>query len=268
MHTPMDLSRHLGELRTQTGELGERNGEINVGFGFGEPIDIERLRPGRRHGARIIGIEGAQVKILLPPKPLFRLDMNPLILASTSPYRRKLLERFGLAFETVRPQVGEEHIQGESPSDRAMRLSMAKAEEVAARHPHAVVIGSDQVAAAGHQVLDKPGDAATCRAQLAMLSGTDARFLTACAVIGPTPGGTVRLVHLDTTTVFFRSLTSKEIERYVEREKPFDCAGGFKAEALGITLFESIESKDPTALIGLPLIWLACALRRAGYGIP
>jgi septum formation protein len=192
--------------------------------------------------------------------------MSPLILASTSPYRRQLLERFGLPFETARPEVGEEHIAGETPSDRAMRLAVAKAEDVAARHPGAVVIGSDQVAAAGHKVLDKPGDAKTCRAQLATLSGTDARFYTGCAVIGP--AGSVRLVHLDTTTVFFRSLAAKEIDRYVEREKPFDCAGGFKAEALGITLFESIESQDPTALIGLPLIWLACALRRAGYALP
>lgn len=192
--------------------------------------------------------------------------MNPLILASTSSYRRILLERFGLPFETVRPQVDEEHLGGESPSDRALRLATAKAEEVAARYPGAVVIGSDQVAAAGHKVLDKPGDATHCRAQLMTLSGTDARFYTGCAVIGP--AGSVRLVHLDTTTVFFRSLSAKEIERYIEREKPFDCAGGFKAEALGITLFESIESKDPTALIGLPLIWLACALRRAGYALP
>jgi septum formation protein len=192
--------------------------------------------------------------------------MNPLILASTSTYRRMLLERFGLPFETVRPELAEEHIAGESPSERALRLAVAKAEAVAARHPGAVVIGSDQVAAAGHKVLDKPGDATTCRSQLATLSGTDARFYTGCAVIGPS--GSVRLVHLDTTTVFFRSLTAKEIERYVEREKPFDCAGGFKVEALGITLFESVESKDPTALIGLPLIWLACALRRAGYSLP
>ena len=192
--------------------------------------------------------------------------MTPLILTSTSPYRRMLLERFGLPFEAVRPQVGEEHLPGENPADRALRLATAKAEEVAARHPDAVVIGSDQVAAAGHKVLDKPGDAPTCRSQLATLSGTDARFYTGCAVIGPS--GSVRLVHLDTTTVFFRSLSVKEIERYVEKEKPFDCAGGFKVEALGITLFESVESKDPTALIGLPLIWLACALRRAGYWLP
>jgi septum formation protein len=192
--------------------------------------------------------------------------MNPLILASTSAYRRMLLERFGLPFETVRPEVAEPHIAGENPSERALRLAVAKAEAVAARHPGAVVIGSDQVAAAGQKILDKPGDEATCRSQLASLSGTDARFYTGCAVIGPS--GSVRLMHLDTTTVFFRSLTAKEIERYVEREKPFDCAGGFKVEALGITLFESVESKDPTALIGLPLIWLACALRRAGYSLP
>ena len=192
--------------------------------------------------------------------------MNPLILASTSAYRRMLLERFGLLFETVRPEVAEPHIAGENPSERALRLAVAKAEAVAARHPGAVVIGSDQVAAAGQKILDKPGDEATCRSQLASLSGTDARFYTGCAVIGPS--GSVRLMHLDTTTVFFRSLTAKEIERYVEREKPFDCAGGFKVEALGITLFESVESKDPTALIGLPLIWLACALRRAGYSLP
>jgi septum formation protein len=192
--------------------------------------------------------------------------MNPLILASTSPYRRMLLERFGLHFEAVRPQVGEEHIPGESPSDRALRLAVAKAEEVAARHPDAVVIGSDQVAAAGHEVLDKPGDASTCRSQLTTLSGRDAKFYTGCAVIGPMGG--VRLVHVDQTTVLFRSLSAKEIDRYVAREKPFDCAGGFKAEALGITLFESIESQDPTGLIGLPLIWLAGALRRAGYALP
>jgi 7-methyl-GTP pyrophosphatase len=192
--------------------------------------------------------------------------MNPLILASTSPYRRTLLERFGLPFEAVRPRVAEEYVAGESPSDRALRLAVAKAEEAATRHPGAVVIGSDQVAAAGHKVLDKPGDAANCRSQLTALSGTDARFYTGCAVIGP--AGSVRLVHVDTTTVFFRALSAKEIERYVEREKPFDCAGGFKVEALGISLFESIESKDPTALVGLPLIWLACALRRAGYALP
>ncbi len=192
--------------------------------------------------------------------------MHPLILASTSPYRRALLERFALPFETARPETSEAHLPGEPPADRAVRLSLAKAQAVAGRRPDAVVIGSDQVAAAGTQILDKPGDAAHCRAQLAALSGTSARFYTGCAVLGP--NASVRMTHLDTTTVYFRSLTSSEIDRYVEREAPFDCAGGFKAEALGITLFESIESTDPTALVGLPLIWVACALRRAGFALP
>ena len=113
-------------------------------------------------------------------------------------------------------------------------------------------------------MLDKPGDAETCRSQLAALSGQTARFHTGCAVIA----NGERLIHLDTTSVVFRTLTSEEISRYVEREKPFDCAGGFKVEALGITLMESIESRDPTALIGLPLIWLASALRSVGYQLP
>ena len=192
--------------------------------------------------------------------------MHSLILASTSPYRRELLERLDIPFETVRPEVGEDHLEGESPTDRALRLSLAKASAVAARYPDAVVIGSDQVAAASGRVLDKPGDAATCRAQLTALSGTSARFYTGCAVVKPS--ASVRLTHVDTTTVYFRQVSKSEVERYVEREKPFECAGGFKAEALGITLFESIENTDPTALIGLPLIWLACALRRAGFALP
>lgn len=190
--------------------------------------------------------------------------MRPVILASTSPYRRALLERLGVPFEVVRPAASEEHLPREMPRDRALRLSGAKAKAVAAQRPDAVVIGSDQVASLGSRVLDKPGDAENCRSQLTALSGQTARFHTGCAVIA----NGERLVHLDTTSVQFRILTPEEIGRYVEREKPFDCAGGFKAEALGITLFESIESRDPTALIGLPLIWLASALRSLGYTLP
>ena len=190
--------------------------------------------------------------------------MRPLILASTSPYRRALLERLGVPFEIVRPAASEDHLAREMPRDRALRLSGAKAKAVAAQHPDAVIIGSDQVASLGSRVLDKPGDLENCRVQLALLSGQTARFHTGCAVVA----NGERLVHLDTTSVTFRSLSPEEIERYIEREKPFDCAGGFKAEALGITLFESIESRDPTALIGLPLIWLASALRSVGYSLP
>ena len=192
--------------------------------------------------------------------------MPELILASTSPYRRSLLERLGVAFAAQPPQIPEDTIPGELPADRALRLSIAKAQAIASRRPDALVIGSDQVAALGSQILDKPGDAARCQAQLAAASGSSARFHTGCAVIGPRAG--IRLVHLDTTTVYFRSLSTAEIERYVARERPFDCAGGFRAEGLGISLFESIESRDPTALIGLPLIWLAGALRRAGLLLP
>jgi septum formation protein len=192
--------------------------------------------------------------------------MPELILASTSPYRRSLLERLGIPFAALPPQTPEDTLAGELPTDRALRLAIAKAQAIASRRPDAVVIGSDQVAAVGGKILDKPGDAARCRAQLATASGSSARFHTACAVIAPRAG--IRMVHIDTTTVFFRSLSGEEIERYVERERPFDCAGGFRAEGLGISLFESIESRDPTALIGLPLIWVACALRRAGFELP
>jgi 7-methyl-GTP pyrophosphatase len=192
--------------------------------------------------------------------------MPELILASTSPYRRSLLERLGIPFTALPPQTPEDTLAGELPPDRALRLAIAKAQAIASRRPEAVVIGSDQVAAVGSKILDKPGDAARCRAQLTAASGSSARFHTAGAVIALQAG--IRMVHIDTTTVFFRSLTGQEIERYVERERPFDCAGGFRAEGLGISLFESIESHDPTALIGLPLIWLACALRRAGFPLP
>ncbi|HEX5462554.1 MAG TPA: nucleoside triphosphate pyrophosphatase [Steroidobacteraceae bacterium] len=192
--------------------------------------------------------------------------MPELILASTSVYRRSLLERLGIPFTALPPEMPEDALAGELPPDRALRLATAKAQAIASRRPEAVVIGSDQVAALGSKILDKPGDAARCRAQLTAASGSSARFHTACAVIAPRAG--IRMVHIDTTTVFFRTLSGQEIERYVERERPFDCAGGFRAEGLGISLFESIESRDPTALIGLPLIWVACALRRAGFLLP
>ncbi len=192
--------------------------------------------------------------------------MPQLILASTSPYRRSLLERLGVPFTALPPETPEDRVPGELPPDRALRLAIAKAQAIASQRPDAVVIGSDQVAAVGSKILEKPGDAARCRAQLTAASGSSARFHTGCAVIGLDAG--VRLVHIDTTTVFFRSLTEQEIERYVERERPLDCAGGFRVEGLGISLFETIESHDPTALIGLPLIWLAGALRRAGFAIP
>jgi septum formation protein len=192
--------------------------------------------------------------------------LRPLILASTSRYRAALLERFGLAFNTASPAVDESERGGETPHDRALRLSEAKAEAVAAQYPEAVIIGGDQVAALGERILRKPGNANTCREQLRLLSGNSAEFHTACTL--RCVSAALRLTHVDTTTVTIRTLADVEIDRYIEREQPFDCAGGFMAEALGITLFERMNSQDPTAIVGLPLIWLAGGLRTAGYALP
>jgi septum formation protein len=198
--------------------------------------------------------------------PDFSHRMRTLLLASTSPYRRALLARLCLPFEVAAPQVLEDDIPNEPPQLRAARLAQAKAQAVAQRHPEAMVIGSDQVAALDTRILHKPGDVSQCREQLAALSGNTAHFHTACALIGER--ARVKVSYLDTTSVVFRALSAQEIGRYVEREQPFDCAGSFKAEALGITLFTRIDSIDPTALVGLPLIWLASALRNCGYSLP
>ncbi len=189
-----------------------------------------------------------------------------LILASTSPYRRRLLERLELEFTVESPGVDERHEPGEPPVQRAARLAQAKAHAVAVRHPQAVVIGSDQVVLAGETILDKPGDGVRARAQLAHLSGSSAVFLTACCVVRISPSFSAS--HIDTTRAVFRLLDAAEIARYVERERPFDCAGAFKSEALGVSLLERIETVDPTALVGLPLISLSSVLRRLGFEVP
>jgi septum formation protein len=196
-----------------------------------------------------------------PPPP-----MRPLILASTSRYRAGLLDRFGLPFTACNPDVEEATRKGESPRGRAFRLAEAKAEVIAARFPEAVVIGGDQVPATSTTILDKPGNEANCREQLKLLSGSTAEFYTACTV--RCVAADLKLSHVDTTAVKLRPLSAAEIDRYIEREKPFDCAGGFKAEALGITLFERIDTEDPTAIVGMPLIWLSGALRAAGFQVP
>lgn len=190
----------------------------------------------------------------------------PLLLASTSPHRRRLLERFGLPFDCVVPGVDEARLAGESPAALAARLARAKALTVARDRTDAVVIGSDQVALRGDAVLGKPGDAERCRAQLAASSGRELTFLTAVCVA--TAGGTRSFEHTDRTVVRLRGLTDSEIARYVARDRPWDCAGGFKGESLGVTLCERIETVDPTALTGLPLIWLAGVLRDCGLAVP
>jgi septum formation protein len=187
-----------------------------------------------------------------------------LLLASTSRYRALLLERLGLPFGVQAPEVDEATLPREKPAARAERLALAKAQAVALRHPDACIIGSDQVAVLERRILDKPGDAARCREQLEASSGNRVSFHTAVAVLGPGVGAGAVQSHVDLTKVQFRTLTAREISRYVEIERPFDCAGGFRSEGLGVALFESIETRDPTALVGLPLVWLAGALRTAG----
>jgi septum formation protein len=189
-----------------------------------------------------------------------------LVLASTSPYRRALLGRLGLEFECVSPGTDEAARSGEAPLDLARRLALMKARSVAPSRPGAVIIGSDQVAVLGQQVLGKPGTVERCVAQLRQSSGREVAFLTAVHVLNGRTG--TGESHVDRTVVRFRDLSDSEIERYVATEKPLDCAGGFKAESLGIALFERIESADPTGLTGLPLIWLCGALRRAGIPVP
>jgi septum formation protein len=189
-----------------------------------------------------------------------------LVLASTSPYRRALLGRLGLEFECVSPGTDEAARSGEAPLDLARRLALMKARSVAPSRPGAVIIGSDQVAVLGQQVLGKPGTVERCVAQLGQSSGREVEFLTAVHVLNGRTG--TGESHVDRTVVRFRDLSDSEIERYVATEKPLDCAGGFKAESLGIALFERIESADPTGLTGLPLIWLCGALRRAGIPVP
>jgi septum formation protein len=201
---------------------------------------------------------------------LFLKSAGELILASTSPYRRELLARLGTPFTCVAPGVNESVQSGERPAQLVARLARAKASAVAAQHPTAWVIGSDQVAvrvdaADGEIILGKPGTAAACVGQLRGCSGQTVSFLTAVALVR---GETVLHEFTDVTRVMFRILEPATIERYVAREKPFDCAGGFKSEALGITLCESVTSSDPTALVGLPLIHLAAALRTEGFELP
>jgi len=191
--------------------------------------------------------------------------MPPLLLASTSRYRAGLLARLGLPFESVRPGVDERPRAGEAPASLALRLAAAKAEAVAASRPGALVLGSDQVASCDGRILGKPGSREAAIAQLQQMSGREAVFLTAVALAG---GDQPPEQVLDTTTVRFRSLAVDEITRYVDAESPLDCAGSFKAEGLGIVLFEAIESRDPTALVGLPLIATARLLRARGVALP
>lgn len=191
----------------------------------------------------------------MPPMP-------PLILGSTSRYRRELLARLRLPFDVAAPAVDETPRPGEAPDELALRLALAKGREVAARHPDAVVIGADQVCDLDGEPIGKPGTHERAVAQLARLSGRTAVFQTALAVLRPATG--FERVLLAPVRVQFRTLSAAEIERYLRLEQPYDCAGSAKCETLGIALLEAIHSDDPTALVGLPLIRTAALLREAG----
>jgi len=193
------------------------------------------------------------------------MQTTPLILASTSIYRRELLSRLRLPFGVSRPECDEDALPGEAPLALALRLAQDKAETIAALHADAWVIGADQVAELDGQSLGKPGGRDGAVAQLRAMSGRAVQFHTAVCLWRAGIGGAVAS---DTTTVHFRTLQPDEIARYLDAEQPYDCAGSFKAEGLGISLFEAIESRDPTALVGLPLIATARLLRGAGFALP
>ena len=185
-----------------------------------------------------------------------------VVLGSTSRYRRELLERLRLPFEVAAPEVDETPLPGEAPAALATRLALAKAHAVAARFPEAVVIGSDQVADLHGQPLGKPGTHERATEQLRQMRGQTVVFQTALAVVCHASG--FEQADLAPVRVRFRALYDAEIEHYLRAEQPYDCAGSAKSEGLGIALLEAIDSDDPTALVGLPLIRTARMLRAAG----
>ena len=189
----------------------------------------------------------------------------PLILGSTSRYRRELLERLQLPFEVHAPQVDETPRAGEPPENLARRLALAKARVVAARYPQAVVIGSDQVADLEGEPLGKPGTHERAVEQLRRMRGRTVIFQTALSVVCLARG--FEMSDLAAVKVRFRALSDAEIDTYLRREEPYDCAGSAKSEGLGIALLESIDNDDPTALVGLPLIRTARMLRAAGLPV-
>ncbi|MGA2549841.1 MAG: Maf family nucleotide pyrophosphatase [Burkholderiaceae bacterium] len=190
-------------------------------------------------------------------------SQSSVILASSSVYRRELLARLGLPFEWQTPEVDETALPGESARDTAIRLARQKAQAVASQHADALVIGSDQVASWRGQHIGKPGNHARALAQLEQFQGETVRFYSAVCIIDTREGRI--LEDVAEVTVRFRQLTPAELENYLQREQPYDCAGSAKSESLGIALLEKIESDDPTALVGLPLIRVATMLRTLNY---
>lgn len=194
------------------------------------------------------------------------MTTRTLVLASTSPFRQALLERLGIAFETFAPAVDETRRPAENPAALVRRLSEAKAHAAGDAWPDALIIGSDQVAVCGDDVLGKPGDHTKACEQLARLSGQRVSFFTGLCLYDARNGET--WVDLVPYHVTFRVLGAEQIDRYLQRDRPYNCAGSFKSEGLGISLFESMQGEDPSALIGLPLIRLVTWLNQAGMAVP
>lgn len=190
------------------------------------------------------------------------ISMPQLVLASTSPFRREILQKIHIDFETCSPEVDETRLENETPEVLVARLAQAKAEAVANQYPNALIIGSDQVAVNGTEVLGKPGTHEKAIEQLMTTSGKKVTFLTGLALHNSATGDTqVKVVPFH---VHFRELTKQQIENYLIVEKPYNCAGSFKSEAFGITLFSKLEGDDPNTLIGLPLIELVQMLETEG----
>ncbi len=189
-----------------------------------------------------------------------------IILASSSPYRRNLLNRFLDQFEVVAPDVDESNPTGLEPEELASHLARKKAEAVAINARDALVIGADQLAVLDNQVLGKPGDHARAVEQLLAASGKSVTFLTAVCILDPV--GRARYEHTDRTVVRFRQFDRRLAEAYLRYDEPYDCAGSFKIEGAGFVLFESVRTDDPTALIGLPMIWVADRLLQLGHLLP
>ena len=194
------------------------------------------------------------------------MNDNPsLVLASTSPYRRELLQRLGIPFTTAAPDVDESALPGESPAELVRRLSESKARTVGKTHA-GLIIGSDQVATTGEDILGKPGNHARAVEQLHQLAGRTVTFHTGLCLLDTAKD--TRQLDVIPFSVEFRQLSAAQIERYLRREQPYNCAGSFKSEALGITLFTRMCGDDPTALVGLPLIRLTDMLAVAGITLP
>ncbi len=187
-----------------------------------------------------------------------------LILASSSPYRRQLLERLRLPFIVISPNLDESPLPGENPKNLTLRLAQAKAQAIAALHPNTWVIGSDQSADLNGQIIGKPGTHRAALDQLNQMQGQAVVFHTSLCLVGQNFCETIHVP----TTVQFRNLPESVLEQYLLLEKPYDCAGSAKSEGMGIILLEKIESQDPTALIGLPLIALTSLLHLAGIAVP